>query len=149
MNVVFVEPFFPANQRHFARALAEVGATVIGIGEYDLGALDDQLQGWLHHYEQVSSVTDFEALTHAVRWVAGQAVGGPARGHDRGAHHGRRAGPRGLHDPGHLGADRLAVPGQAVDEGGAARGRRADGCLGRGGQRRRGARRSPSRWASR
>jgi len=23
MNVVFVEPFFPANQRQFARALAE------------------------------------------------------------------------------------------------------------------------------
>jgi hypothetical protein len=23
MNVVFVEPFFPASQRHFARALAE------------------------------------------------------------------------------------------------------------------------------
>ena len=33
MNVVFVEPFFPANQRHFARALAEAGATVIGVGE--------------------------------------------------------------------------------------------------------------------
>jgi hypothetical protein len=30
MNVVFVEPFFPSNQRHFARALAEAGATVIG-----------------------------------------------------------------------------------------------------------------------
>jgi hypothetical protein len=33
MNVVFVEPFFPSNQRHFARALAEAGATVIGVGE--------------------------------------------------------------------------------------------------------------------
>ncbi len=69
MNVVLVEPFFPANQRHFARALAEAGATVIGIGEYGLDALDDQLKGWLHHYERVSSVTDVAALTHAVRWV--------------------------------------------------------------------------------
>jgi carbamoylphosphate synthase large subunit len=69
MNVVFVEPFFPSSQRHFARALAEVGATVIGIGETPAGALDDELKGWLHHYEQVSSVTDVETMTHAVRWV--------------------------------------------------------------------------------
>jgi carbamoylphosphate synthase large subunit len=69
MNVVFVEPFFPRNQREFARALAEAGATVIGIGEYPLDALDDQLKGWLYHYEQVPSVTDVEALTRTVRWV--------------------------------------------------------------------------------
>src|SRR6202042_3437212 len=61
--------FFPANQRQFARALAEAGATVIGIGEYGLDVLDDQLKGWLHHYEQVSSVTDVEAMTRAVRWA--------------------------------------------------------------------------------
>ena len=69
MNVVFVEPFFPSNQRHFPRALAEAGATVIGIGEYPADALDDQLKGWLHHYERVPSVTDVEAMTRAVRWV--------------------------------------------------------------------------------
>src|ERR1700690_1966703 len=69
MNVVFVEPSFPPNQRHFARALAETGATVIGIGESPAEALDDQLKSWLHHYEQVSSVTDVEAMTQRVRWV--------------------------------------------------------------------------------
>src|SRR6266480_3643904 len=69
MNVVFVEPFFPSNQRHFARALAEAGATVIGIGEYPADALDGELKGWLHHYEQVRSVTDVAAMTAAVRWV--------------------------------------------------------------------------------
>jgi len=69
MNVIFVEPFFPNNQRQFARALAEAGATVIGIGEYGLDVLDDQLKGWLYHYEQVSSVTDVAAMTYAVRWV--------------------------------------------------------------------------------
>src|SRR3989440_6315643 len=31
--------------------------------------MDDQLKGWLHHYEQVRSVTDVEAMTRAVRWV--------------------------------------------------------------------------------
>jgi formate-dependent phosphoribosylglycinamide formyltransferase (GAR transformylase) len=69
MNVVFVEPFFPSNQRHFPRALAEAGATVIGIGEYPADALDDQLKGWMHHYEQVRSVTDVEAMTRAAQWV--------------------------------------------------------------------------------
>jgi carbamoylphosphate synthase large subunit len=67
MNVVFVEPFFPRNQREFARALAEAGATVIGLGESPAEALDDQLKGWLYHYEQVPSVTDVEAMTRAVR----------------------------------------------------------------------------------
>jgi formate-dependent phosphoribosylglycinamide formyltransferase (GAR transformylase) len=69
MNVVFVEPFFPASQRHFARALAGAGANVIGIGEYPADVLDGELKGWLHHYEQVRSVTDVEAMTAAVRWV--------------------------------------------------------------------------------
>ena len=69
MNVVFVEPWFPKNQREFARALAEAGATVIGIGEYSADGFDDQLKGWLDHYEQVPSVTDVAAMTRAVRWV--------------------------------------------------------------------------------
>jgi formate-dependent phosphoribosylglycinamide formyltransferase (GAR transformylase) len=69
MNVVFVEPFFPRNQREFPRALAEAGATVIGIGEYSSDGFDDQLKGSLYHYEQVRSVTDVEAMTRAVRFV--------------------------------------------------------------------------------
>src|SRR2546429_5166331 len=69
MDVVFGEPFFPSNQRQFARALAEAGATVIGIGEYGVESFDDDLKGWLHHYERVPSVTDADAMTRAVRWV--------------------------------------------------------------------------------
>ncbi|MGN6680093.1 MAG: ATP-grasp domain-containing protein [Streptosporangiaceae bacterium] len=69
MNIVFVEPFFPSNQRQFARALAEAGATVIGIGEYGTEALDEQLKGWLFHHEWVPSVTDVGAMTAAVRKV--------------------------------------------------------------------------------
>jgi carbamoylphosphate synthase large subunit len=69
MNVIFVEPFFPSNQRQFVRALAEAGATVIGIGEYGVESFDDDLKNWMHHYERISSVTDVEALTRAVRWV--------------------------------------------------------------------------------
>jgi formate-dependent phosphoribosylglycinamide formyltransferase (GAR transformylase) len=69
MNVVFVEPHFPRNQREFVRALAAAGATVIGIGEYSLDSMDEDLKRWLYHYEQVPSVTDVAAMTRAVRWV--------------------------------------------------------------------------------
>jgi formate-dependent phosphoribosylglycinamide formyltransferase (GAR transformylase) len=69
MNVVFVEPNFPANQRQFVRGLAEAGATVIGVGESHVDALDDQLKSWMYHYEQVSSVTDVDAMTAVVRWA--------------------------------------------------------------------------------
>ena len=69
MNVVLVEPFFPRNQREFARGLAESGASVIGVGETPMWGLDDQLKGWLTHYEQVRSVTDVEAMTAAVRAI--------------------------------------------------------------------------------
>jgi carbamoylphosphate synthase large subunit len=69
MNVILVEPFFPSNQREFARALAEAGATVIGVGETPHYGLDDQLKDWLTHYQQVSSVTDAEAMTGVVRSI--------------------------------------------------------------------------------
>jgi carbamoylphosphate synthase large subunit len=69
VNVVFVEPFFPPNQREFVRALAEVGATVIGVGEYPEHALDDQLKSWLTHYHQVPTVVDVGVMTDAVRWI--------------------------------------------------------------------------------
>jgi formate-dependent phosphoribosylglycinamide formyltransferase (GAR transformylase) len=72
VNVVFVEPFFPRNQREFVRGLAEVGATVVGIGEYPLDAMDDDLRRWMHHYEQVPSVTDVGHMTEVVRWVQGK-----------------------------------------------------------------------------
>ncbi len=69
MNVILLEPSFPDNQKQFARALAEVGATVIGIGERPKDWLDDDVKGWLTHYEQVGSVTDDAAVLSAVRWV--------------------------------------------------------------------------------
>ena len=69
VNIVLVEPAFPPTQRHFARALAEVGATVIGIGERHTDALDDQLKGWMSHYHQVSNVTDVAQMTDTVRWL--------------------------------------------------------------------------------
>ena len=69
VNVVFVEPSFPPTQRNFVRALAEVGATVIGIGESHTDALDDQVKSWMTHYHQVPSVVDTGVMTDAVRWI--------------------------------------------------------------------------------
>jgi carbamoylphosphate synthase large subunit len=69
VNVVFVEPSFPANQREFVRALHAAGATVIGIGERPKSSLDDAQRHWLTHYEQVRNVTDVGDVENAVRFV--------------------------------------------------------------------------------
>ena len=68
MHVLFVEPAFPKNQREFPRALAAVGARVTAIGEAPPEALGSVRQ-YLHAYEQVSSVTNEQALEDAVRRV--------------------------------------------------------------------------------
>jgi formate-dependent phosphoribosylglycinamide formyltransferase (GAR transformylase) len=72
VNVIFVEPAFPANQREFVRGLAEAGANVIGIGERPGDWLDGDLRGWMLHYQQIPNVTDVGALIEAVRFVQGK-----------------------------------------------------------------------------
>jgi hypothetical protein len=69
MNVVFVEPCFPYNQREFVRGLAEAGATVVGIGERPRDWLDGQMKSWLFDYIQIRSVVDEAALEEAVKYV--------------------------------------------------------------------------------
>jgi formate-dependent phosphoribosylglycinamide formyltransferase (GAR transformylase) len=73
VDVILVEPCFPANQREFARALHSVGARVIGIGERDKSSLDGELRHWLSHYEQIRNVTDEAELAKTVRWIQGRA----------------------------------------------------------------------------
>ena len=67
MNVLFVEPSFPDNQREFVRALHSVGATVYGIGERPEEWLDGETRSRLAAYQRISSVTDEGALEWAVR----------------------------------------------------------------------------------
>jgi formate-dependent phosphoribosylglycinamide formyltransferase (GAR transformylase) len=69
IDVVLIEPCFPANQREFARALHSVGARVTGIGERPKESLDPELRHWLTHYEQIGNVTDEGQLERAVRFV--------------------------------------------------------------------------------
>lgn len=69
MNVIFVEPAFPSNQREFVRGLAQSGATVVAIGESSKESLDGQLKDWLYDYIQVPSVCDEDAMIRAVQFV--------------------------------------------------------------------------------
>ena len=69
IDVVLLEPCFPVNQREFARALAQVGARVTGIGERPKSALDPQLADWLFHYEQIPNVTNPDAVEAVVRQI--------------------------------------------------------------------------------
>jgi len=69
VNIVFVEPAFPANQRRFVTALADVGATVIGVGESPEESLGDDLRARMAGYYRVGNVTDAHQLDAAVRWA--------------------------------------------------------------------------------
>ena len=72
MNIIFLDPGFPANQREFVRALASIGAHVLGVGDRPWEWLDDELKGWLGGYQQIKSVTDEGALEWAVRHFQSQ-----------------------------------------------------------------------------
>ncbi len=72
VDVVFLEPCFPANQREFVRALHAVGARVTGIGERPKESLDHELRHWLTHYEQVNNVTNVGDVERVVRWLQGR-----------------------------------------------------------------------------
>ena len=67
MNIIFVEPSFPHNQREFVRALHAVGARVIGIGERPAAQLSGELKHWLADYIQVGSVVHEPSLLEAVK----------------------------------------------------------------------------------
>ncbi len=69
MNVIFVEPAFPHNQREFVRGLHSVGARVVGIGERPIAYLDGELRHWLADYEQVQSVVHEPSMLEAVRRI--------------------------------------------------------------------------------
>jgi formate-dependent phosphoribosylglycinamide formyltransferase (GAR transformylase) len=69
MHIVFIEPRFPANQKLFVKALAEIGATVTAIGEGSKDSLDHELAHWLTHYEEVRNVCDEQAVLGAVKTI--------------------------------------------------------------------------------
>src|SRR5210317_2020210 len=71
MNIIFIEPSFPYNQREFVRGLHAAGANVIGIGERPQEHLADDVKHWLSHYVQVQSVVHEPSLLKAVQHIQG------------------------------------------------------------------------------
>ncbi len=69
MNIIFIEPSFPYNQKEFVRGLHQAGARVIGIGERPQEYLPDDVKGWLSSYVQVQSVVHEPSLLRAVQEV--------------------------------------------------------------------------------
>ena len=54
MNIVMVSPGYPVEMAYFTRALAAVGATVIGVGDQPPSALPDEARDALAHYEHLT-----------------------------------------------------------------------------------------------
>jgi len=69
VNIVMISPGYPAEMAHFTRALAAVGATVIGLGDQPPSALPDVARDALAHYEQVT-FTDEPAVLGALHGLA-------------------------------------------------------------------------------
>jgi biotin carboxylase len=72
MNVLMLSPGYPAEMPEFTRGLAEVGATVIGVGDQPPAALPEKARRALAAYVQVRSLFD-EA--QAVREIVAELNG--------------------------------------------------------------------------
>ncbi len=72
MNVLMLSPGYPAEMPEFTRGLAEVGATVIGVGDQPAAALPDTARRALAAYVQVRSLFDEAA---AVRQIVAELRG--------------------------------------------------------------------------
>ena len=68
-NVVMISPGYPREMAYFTRALAGVGATVIGVGDQPRDALPAPAREALAHYEHVS-LADEEAVFAALQGLS-------------------------------------------------------------------------------
>lgn len=75
MHVVYLSPGFPAEMPLFVRGLAQVGASVLGVGDQPRGALPPEVREALSDYLQVSSFDDEAQVVEKVRtWLRGRHV---------------------------------------------------------------------------
>jgi biotin carboxylase len=70
MNVLMLSPGFPVEQPMFTRALAQVGAKVVGMGDQPESALPEMARHALSAYVQVDSFADEHALLTKVQHLA-------------------------------------------------------------------------------
>ena len=74
-KVILISPGYPAEMPHFTRGLAEVGATVWGVGDQPAGALPDVARRALKDYLRVRNLWDEDATVRQIKeWVAGHRV---------------------------------------------------------------------------
>ena len=71
-TVVMISPGYPLEMAYFTRGLAQVGATVIGLGDQPYDAVPAPARGVLAHYEHVS-LADEQAVLAALRGLAQHA----------------------------------------------------------------------------
>jgi biotin carboxylase len=75
MNVVFLAPGYPPEMPDYVRGLAEVGATVLGVGDSPAAALPDKTRRHLGDYLQVPGILDEDdVLRRVVAWCRGRAI---------------------------------------------------------------------------
>ena len=75
MKVVFLAPSYPPEMQQYTRGLAEVGATVYGVGDQPVGSLSRSLKGYLTDYLQVPKLLDENDVVDRVHaWMRGRTV---------------------------------------------------------------------------
>ena len=73
MNVLFLSPGYPPEHPKFVRGLAEVGASVIGMGDQPVEALPHEVRRHLAAYERCGGFSDERALVAQAIELAGRA----------------------------------------------------------------------------
>jgi biotin carboxylase len=72
MRVVFLSPRYPNEMRQFTRGLAEVGASVLGVGD---GQPDHELKRYMDDYLEVPSLLDEADVIRRVHaWLRGRTI---------------------------------------------------------------------------
>lgn len=75
MRVVFLAPSFPPEMIQYTRGLAEVGATVYGVGDAPREGLPREVRPYLHDYLQVPRIMDEDDVIERVtNWMRGKEV---------------------------------------------------------------------------
>ena len=75
MKVVFLAPSYPPEMQQYTRGLAEVGASVYGVGDQPVGSLPKSLKKHLHDYLQVPRLLDEADVVDRVHaWMRGRSV---------------------------------------------------------------------------
>jgi biotin carboxylase len=75
VKVVFLAPSYPPEMQQYTRGLAEVGATVYGVGDTPVGSLPASLKPHLADYLQVPRILDEEDVVARVHtWLRGREV---------------------------------------------------------------------------